>query len=130
MKTLLLYFAENKKSIKLCEESRIDGEVDVIRISEKYFRNSILKKSIGSVQAKNGSGVKIVCDNFELADYNTVIIATELWNNNPPPAINELLHSSSLKGKEIIGLLLNENKAKTHSADIFKKRVALAGGFC
>lgn len=130
MKTLLLYFAENKKSVKLCEESRIDGSIDVIRIEEKYFRSSVLKRTVGLVQAQKGYGVRVLCDEFNLDDYGTVILATELWGNNPPPAVNEILHSVKFNGKEIVGMLLNEKKPVSHSADVLKKRVALAGGVC
>lgn len=130
MKTLVLYFAENKKSIKLCEDSKIPSTVDVFQINEKYYRSTPVKKTVGALQAKKGYGVRIEMDEIELDNYDTIIIATELWGNNPPPAVNEFLHKTSLKEKEIIGLLLNKSKPHTHSADTLKKRIYLAGGFC
>lgn len=130
MKTLLLYFAENKKAIKLCEDSRTLSGIDVLAINERYYRSFLAKKSLGCLQAKKGSAVRIDMDETELDSYDTIILATELWGGNPPPAVNEFLRKTGLNGKEIIGLFLNKNKPRTSSADTLKKRISLAGGFC
>lgn len=130
MKTLLLYFAQNGKAIKLCEDSRTLSGIDVLAINERYYRSSLSKKTIGSLQAKKGYGVRIDIQETELDAYDTIILATELWGGNPPPAVNEFLHRTSLNGKEIIGLLLNKNKPRSTCADTLKRRISLAGGFC
>lgn len=56
MKTLLVYYSNQKNIRSLCEASAREGEVDVLELRERYDRGVLSAATVGSYLASRGMG--------------------------------------------------------------------------
>lgn len=126
MKTLFIYYCSDSEMGKIFAEKSDSKYTDVIEISPRYSYGFTKKLS----RALNGEGVRIMKSHIVFSKYDSVIIASTLTAGMPSPAINEFLHTTNLNGREVIGLLIKGSIYSKHSAEIFRKRISLAGGNC
>lgn len=130
MKTLLVYYSNNKGVQDMCEASAKYGDVDVIRLHERYERSILWDMTVGTYRAVSGAGSKMEDIDFNMADYDSLIIATPVRLLNPHSIINEFLHRTSLSGLDVSALLIHSGKVIGAAADVLRKRIGLAGGNC
>lgn len=130
MKTLLVYYSIRDDARILCEKSARSGEIDVMELREKYDRGILSACTAGAFAAFTGEGSAIDAIDVDMQQYDTVIIATPAWAFCPAPAVNAFLHSVNLTGKDVIGMIFAGGSAGTRAADVFRKRIQLAGGHC
>jgi len=130
MRTLLLYYSNHHRIRSLCEASAKEGTVDVMELRDRYERGRFWAYTLGTYKALCGTGSKIEDINFNIEDYDSIIIATPVWGLNPAPAVNEFLHRVNLGGREVSGLLIHPGKTAGMAGDILRKRIKLAGGSC
>ncbi|NLB36578.1 MAG: hypothetical protein GX824_04660 [Clostridiales bacterium] len=129
MKTLLVYYSNNKDVQGLCE-SCANGDVDVLRLNERYHRSHLWDLTVGTYRAVSGRGSRMKDININLAEYDSLIISTPVRLMNPHSIINEFLHRTSLSGLEVSALLVHSGNIVGGAADILRKRIVLAGGSC
>lgn len=126
MKTLFIYYCSDSQVGKICAESADSKYVDVVEISPRYSCGFTRKLS----RALNGEGVRIKENNIDFSKYDSVIIASTLNGGMPSPVVNEFLHTTNLYGVEVIGVLIKGSIFSRHTTELFRKRIALAGGNC
>lgn len=88
MKTLLVYYSNQKNIRSLCEASAREGEVDVLELRERYDRGVLSAATVGSYLASRGMGSQIDPFEIDFDAYDTVILATPVWHGSPVPAVN------------------------------------------
>ena len=130
MKTLLVYYSNQKNIRSLCEASAREGEVDVLELRERYDRGVLSAATVGSYLASRGLGSQIDPFEIDFDAYDTVILATPVWHGSPVPAVNAFLHKVDLRGRAISGLLLYDGRHAAKAMDTLRERVRLAGGAC
>lgn len=130
MRTLLLYYSNHHRIRSLCEASAKEGTVDVLEIRDRYERGRLWTYTAGTYKALRGIGSKIEDIDFNIEDYESIIVATPVWGFNPVPAVNEFLHRVNLGGREVSGLLIHPGNSAGKAGDILRKRIKLAGGTC
>jgi len=130
MKTLLVYYSNNRNVQELCESCARNGDVDVIKLQERYQRSLLWDITVGTYRAVSGRGSKMADININIAEYDSLIIATPVRLLNPHSIINEFLHRTSLSGLEVSALLVHSGQIIGGAADILRKRIGLAGGSC
>lgn len=130
MKTLLVYYSNQKNIRSLCEASAREGEVDVLELRERYDRGVLSAATVGSYLASKGLGSQIDPFEIDFDAYDTVILATPVWHGSPVPAVNAFLHKVDLRGRAISGLLLYDGRHAAKAMDTLRERVRLAGGAC
>ena len=96
MKTLLVYYSNQKNIRSLCEASAREGEVDVLELRERYDRGVLSAATVGSYLASRGLGSQIDPFEIDFDAYDTVILATPVWHGSPVPAVNAFLHKVGL----------------------------------
>lgn len=126
MKTLFIYYCSDSQIGKICAESADSKYVDVIEISPRYSCGFTRKLS----RALSGEGVRIKENNIDFSKYDSVIVASTLIGGVPSPVVNEFLHTTNLYGVEVTGVLIKGSFFSRHTAEVFRKRIALAGGNC
>uniref|UniRef100_UPI003FF0B9A3 flavodoxin family protein n=1 Tax=Candidatus Fimivicinus sp. TaxID=3056640 RepID=UPI003FF0B9A3 len=130
MKTLLVYYSNQKSIRSLCENSAREGEVDVLELRERYDRGVLSAATVGAYLAVRGLGSKIDPFEIDLDAYDAIILATPVWRGSPVPAVNAFLHKADLRGREISGLLLHGRRHAAKAKEMLRERVRLAGGDC
>lgn len=130
MKTLLVYYSNQKNIRSLCEASAREGEVDILELRERYDRGVLSAATVGSYLASRGMGSQIDPFEIDFDAYDTVILATPVWHGSPVPAVNAFLHKVDLRGRAISGLLLYDGRHAAKAMDTLRERVRLAGGAC
>ncbi|MCI6401876.1 MAG: hypothetical protein SPF51_10760 [Candidatus Fimivicinus sp.] len=130
MKTLLVYYSNQKNIRSLCEDSAREGEVDVLELRERYDRSALSTVTVGAYLAVRGLGSKIDPIEINLDDYDTIILATPVWHGSPVPAVNAFLHKANLRGRAVSGLLLYDGRHAAKAMETLRERVRLAGGVC
>ncbi|HZJ77661.1 MAG TPA: hypothetical protein VFD52_02510 [Clostridia bacterium] len=130
MKTLLVYYSNNKKMQEMCEASAKSGDVDVVRLYERYNKGLLWDATIGTCRAIGGIGSKFQDIDINMAEYDNLIIATPVRLLNPHSVINEFLHRTSLMDVRVSALLIHTGGIIGAAADILRKRIYLAGGCC
>ncbi|MBS5872905.1 MAG: hypothetical protein KIC46_02165 [Clostridiales bacterium] len=130
MKTLLVYYSNQKNIRSLCENSAREGEVDVLELRERYDRGVLSAVTVGAYLAVRGLGSKIDPFEIDLDDYDTIILATPVWHGSPVPAVNAFLHKANLRGRVVSGLLLYDGRHAAKAMETLRERVRLAGGVC
>ncbi len=126
MKTLLIYYCADPQIRKICAESADSKYVDIMEISPRYSYGFTQKLS----RALNGEGVRIKQNEIDFSKYDSVIVASTLIGGMPSPVVNEFLHTTNLFGIEVIGVLIKGSVFSRHTAELFRKRIELAGGNC
>lgn len=130
MKILLLYYSNNNSIRELCEASGRENKVDVMELRDRYDRSQVWCATVGKYKAVCGTGSRIEAVDFNIDEYDSVIIATPVWSFNPAPAVNEFLHRTNFSGKEVSGLLIHPGKSAGKAGDVLRNRIKLAGGIC
>lgn len=129
MSTLLIYYSEDEQIRDLCKNT-YGHNTDTFEIREYFDRSPAYVKTIGSYLAITGKNTAIEKNKPDLQQYDTIIIASPIWAQNPAPAVNAFLRANNLKGKEVIGLLFSGSGSLAFANDVLRKRILLAGGIC
>jgi len=130
MKTLLVYFSAEPGLSKLCLDSAREGAVDVLALEPRYEKSALWQMTAGAYKAACGDGVRLEPFCVEPADYDIVIIATDVVLGFPCCAVNEFLQRCNLSARETIGIIVHPGKGTGRPGDILRRRIALAGGDC
>lgn len=130
MKTLLVYFSDEPGLSKLCLDSAREGAVDVLALEPRYEKGALWSLTAGAYKAARGEGIRLESLSVNTAEYDIVIIATDVVFGFPCCAVNEFLQRCNLSARETIGIIVHPGKGSGRSGDILRRRIALAGGDC
>lgn len=130
MKTLLVYYSNESGLDALCRDSAREGAVDVLALEPRYEKSALWHMTAGAYKAARGDGIRLEPFCVEAADYDIVIIATDVVFGFPCCAVNEFLQRCNLNAREVIGIIAHPGKGSGRPGDILRKRIALAGGDC
>lgn len=127
MKTLVLYYSFTGKTQKKCETiAKLIG-ADIYRIFEVKKRNIFGAYIFGVHSAMQHKGSEIMPITVEANQYDIIMIVSPIWAGTITPAINSLLRSINIKGKNIVAAI-NSAGGSPLSLEGFKKEIEANGG--
>jgi flavorubredoxin len=127
MKTLVFYYSLTGKTRKKCETiAKLIG-ADTYPIFEVKKRNIFGAYIFGSHSAMQHKGSEIMPITVDVNQFDTIMIVSPIWAGAITPAINSLLRSIDIKGKNIVAAI-NSAGGSSLSSDGFKKEIEANGG--
>ena len=130
MKTLLVYYSNRGLVRAMCEASAMEN-VDVLQLQPRYRKRPLVDDIADCYRALTGKGSRLQLPDFELENYESVVLVTSLRAFAPSPEINEFLFRCDLGGRDVNCIVCNRIRSFWRRAGAsLRKRVRLAGGVC
>lgn len=101
MKTIVVYFTHFGKT-RICAEA-IAKELgaDIREIKLKHERRGFLLYFLGGFEAMYGKKVELLEPNYDLAGYDTIILASPTWAGRQTPAIFTFAANANFSAKNV-----------------------------
>lgn len=129
MSNVIACYSFSGKTLKLCDEMAQDTGFTLVHIKELKKRGVLGAYFSGSREAMSGRSSEIVPIGGALQSADIICIAGPIWAGSPAPALNAVISSGALKGKQALCILTCANGAG-NAADTVRKRIAEAGAQC
>ena len=91
MKQLIIFYSYSGRTKKIAEELAMKDSADIFEIKDKK-RPGILKAYTAGIFASiKGKVWQIDPPDIEISNYDSLIMLTPVWADNPPPPFNAML---------------------------------------
>ena len=122
-KSIIVYYSWVGNTAAVAEEIKVQTGFDIQEIKERKERkeSNIPGDALG---AFFGFKSRIKPLDFELKNYNQVLLGAQIWAGKTTPAINTYLHKAKFKGKKVwLFITLADDKAPIKVIESMTKRI-------
>lgn len=128
MKSVILYYSRTGKTRFLAEKLGDELGADLAEIRDLRKRGGFFGFLGGVRDAHLGLKTEVAPSNFDLGDYELVILGTPVWAYNPTPAISTFLDKCNLLNKKVILFVTSRGVGYRRAINILKDMVGKRGG--
>ena len=102
MKKLLVFYSLTGKTEIMAKTIAKELKADHCRVEETRKRNRFLAYITGGYAAIRDKCSEIKPVEFDVHDYDLILLGSPIWASKPVPAINAFINNTDFKNKEVI----------------------------
>lgn len=99
MRTLVVYYSHDGSTEQVANALAETAGSDLRKLEDSSPRQGMAGPGLAALLHVSA---KLEHPNFDVADYDTVVILGPIWAGNPTPAINTFLRNAHLDGKRVL----------------------------
>ncbi|MFC2024487.1 flavodoxin family protein [Chloroflexota bacterium] len=105
MKKLVVFYSASGNTEIVAKTIAKDLKADLCRLEEIRKRSRFLTFLVGSFAEMRGKCIDIKPVEFNVHNYDLILLGSPIWASKPVPAINTFIRNTDLKNKEVITFL-------------------------
>lgn len=128
MRTLILYYSQSNRTMKLCRNLQKNISCDMEKLRDPY--GSVFSAyTAGLFRAVKGKASSLRPISRDVAGSDRIVLAGPVWAGHPAPALLGFLQQYELTGKEIV-CLLTHGGGPGNAEELLRTAVKNAGALC
>lgn len=128
MKALVVYYSLTGKTEAAAQAIADYLKVKIIKIEEIGFRRGIWGFIKSGFEAVTGSCSELKPMDFDLSEYDTILIGSPVWAGSPTPAVNAFISEAELKRKKVIIFFTQFSKKNERAVQLLREKIKRKGG--
>ena len=129
MKPLIVCFSQTGKTKKLCGCMAKSLDADFVELREIAHRGLVSAYTLGVYDAIRRKSGDILPVDSDIAEYETLIVASPVWAGNITPAMNDFIREYDLRGKTVYGFVTHAGGAG-EALNLVRQELEQAGAVC
>lgn len=128
MKSIVLYYSRTGKTATTAKAIADKISAEIVEIKDIKSRKGIMGWIKAAMDARGMKTTQIDPSNLNTADYDTICLGTPTWAGKPAPAINTIIKSYEIRGKDIILFVTLGGNNYKDVLELMRKEVEENGG--
>jgi len=125
MQTLIVYYSRSGSTRTVAQALAHSTGGTLRELVDANARTNLFASAMAALF---GRPARLVDPNFDVSDWDTVVIMTPIWIGKPTPAANTFLRSVNLAGKNVLIVALGESGENLATSSRLEKMARARGG--
>jgi flavodoxin len=128
LRSIVLYYSRTGKTAAAAKAIADKTSSKIVEIKDLKSRTGITGWIKSAMDARGMKTTQIDPSTLNTADYDTICIGSPVWGGKPAPAINTVMKTFEVRGKDIILFVTLGGTSPDDTLNLMKKLVEEKGG--